>query len=92
VSCQTGYPVISVSKSMNIIALYVDGRRYVLDDTSEILNRANQALATLERYKSRLNEVDSSLFALEIENLVTVRDIATTSQRLEMVRRIASDY
>ncbi len=64
VSRQTGYPVISVSKSMNIIALYVDGRRYVLDDTSEILNRANQALATLERYKSRLDEVDSSLFAL----------------------------
>ena len=91
VSRQTGYPVISVSKSMNIIALYVDGRRYVLDDTSEILNRANQALATLERYKSRLDEVDSSLFALEIENLVTVRDIATTSQRLEMVRRIASE-
>jgi diadenylate cyclase len=91
VSRQTGYPVISVSKSMNIIALYVDGRRYVLDDTSEILTRANQALATLERYKSRLDEVDASLFALEIENLVTVRDIATTSQRLEMVRRIASE-
>jgi len=91
VSRQTGYPVISVSKSMNIIALYVDGRRYVLDDTSEILTRANQALATLERYKSRLDEVNSSLFALEIENLVTVRDIATTSQRLEMVRRIASE-
>jgi hypothetical protein len=76
---------------MNIIALYVDGRRYVLDDTSEILTRANQALATLERYKSRFDEVDASLFALEIENLVTVRDIATTSQRLEMVRRIASE-
>ncbi len=91
VSRQTGYPVISVSKSMNIIALYVYGRRYVLDDTSEILTRANQALATLERYKSRLDEVNSSLFALEIENLVTVRDIATTSQRLEMVRRIASE-
>lgn len=91
VSRQTGHPVISVSKSMNIIALYVDGRRYVLDDTSEILTRANQALATLERYKSRLDEVNASLFALEIENLVTVRDVATTSQRLEMVRRIASE-
>ncbi len=31
VAKQTGYPVISVSQSMQIIALYVAGRRYVLD-------------------------------------------------------------
>src|SRR5206468_6014817 len=36
VAAQTGYPVISVSQSMRIIALYVDGRRYVLDDSAAI--------------------------------------------------------
>src|SRR5206468_10688333 len=46
VAKQTGYPVISVSQSMRIIALYVDSRRYVLDDSAAILSRANQALAT----------------------------------------------
>ncbi|MSX38638.1 MAG: DNA integrity scanning protein DisA, partial [Actinobacteria bacterium] len=51
VAKQSGYPVISVSKSMNTIALYVAGRRYVLEDSGQILSRANQALATLERYK-----------------------------------------
>ncbi|NCV74198.1 MAG: DNA integrity scanning protein DisA, partial [Actinobacteria bacterium] len=66
VSRQTGLPVISVSKSMNIIALYLDGRRYVLEDSASILSRANQALATLERYKNRLDEVAGSLSALEI--------------------------
>src|SRR3954470_6757316 len=71
---QTGYPVISVSQSMHIIALYVDGRRHVLEDSSAILSRANQALATLERYKLRLDEVAGTLSALEIEDLVTVRD------------------
>jgi len=86
---QTGYPVVSVSQSMSIIGLYVDGRRYVLDDSAAILSRANQALATLERYKLRLDEVAGTLSALEIEDLVTLRDATVVSQRLEMVRRIA---
>ena len=67
------------------------GRRYVLDDSGAILSRANQALATLERYKLRLDEVSGTLSALEIEDLVTVRDAAAVAQRLEMVRRIASE-
>ena len=91
VAKQTGYPVISVSQSMRIIALYVAGRRYVLEDSATILSRANQALATLERYKMRLDEVSGTLSALEVEDLVTVRDVAAVAQRLEMVRRIASE-
>ena len=91
VAKQTGHPVISVSQSMNIIALYVADRRYVLEDSAAILSRANQALATLERYKLRLDEVSGTLSALEIEDLVTVRDAAAVAQRLEMVRRIASE-
>ena len=91
VAKQTGSPVISVSQSMRIIALYVDGRRYVLDDSAAILSRANQALATLERYKLRLDEVAGTLSALEIEDLVTVRDAMAVIQRLEMVLRIATE-
>jgi diadenylate cyclase len=91
VAKQTGYPVISVSQSMQIIALYVGGRRYVLEDSATILSKANQALATLERYKLRLDEVSGTLSALEIEDLVTVRDVAAVAQRLEMVRRIAGE-
>jgi diadenylate cyclase len=88
---QTGLPVISVSQSMRLIALYIDGGRHVLEDSAAILSRANQALATLERYRLRLDEVSGTLSALEIEDLVTVRDVAAVSQRLEMVRRIASE-
>jgi diadenylate cyclase len=91
VAKQTGYPVVSVSQSMRIIALYVEGRRYVLDNSAAILSRANQALATLERYKMRLDEVNGTLSALEIEDLVTVRDAVAVTQRLEMVLRIASE-
>lgn len=91
VAKQTGYPVISVSQSMNIIGLYVKGHRHVIDDSAAILSRANQALATLERYKLRLDEVSGTLSALEIEDLVTARDAITVIQRLEMVRRIADE-
>ena len=91
VARQTGFPVISVSQSMQIIAVYVGGTRYVLEDSGQILSRANQALATLERYKLRLDEVSSTLSALEIEDLVTVRDVAVVAQRLEMVTRIARE-
>ena len=91
VAKQTGFPVISVSQSMHIIALYVGDRRFVLDDSGDILARANQALATLERYKQRLDEVTGTLSALEIEDLVTVRDVASVLQRLEMVGRIREE-
>jgi diadenylate cyclase len=91
VARQTGLPVISVSQSMQIIAVYVGQIRYVLEDSAQILSRANQALATLERYKTRLDEVSSTLSALEIEDLVTVRDVAVVAQRLEMVTRIARE-
>ena len=91
VARQTGYPVIAVSKSMRIIALYLDGTRYVLEEPAAILSRANQALATLERYKLRLDEVSGALTALEIEDLATVRDVTAVAQRLEMVRRIARE-
>ena len=91
VARQTGFPVISVSQSMRIISLYVDDRRYVLESSGELLSRANQAIATLERYKTRLDEVSNALSALEIEDLVTVRDAVMVSQRLEMVRRIADE-
>lgn len=91
VAKQTGLPVVSVSQSMNIVALYVGGRRYVLEDSEAILGRAHQALATLERYKARLDEVSGTLSALEVEDLVTVRDVTAVVQRLEMVRRISEE-
>jgi len=91
VARQTGFPVISVSASMHIIALYLGTTRHVLEETGAVLSRANQALQTLERYRMRLDEVSDALSALEIEDLVTVRDVTAVAQRLEMVSRIARE-
>lgn len=91
VARQTGYPVVSVSQSMQIVALYLGGIRHVLRATPELVSQANQAMQTLERYKARLDEVTGALSALEIEDLVTVRDLSVVLQRLEMVRRIREE-
>lgn len=84
-------PVISVSEDMAIINVYVDDSKHPLEAIPRLLNRANTALQTLERYKNRLDEVSSSLSALEVEDLVTIRDVVVLLQRMEMVMRIAEE-
>lgn len=91
VAKQTGKPVISVSESMRIVSLYLDSTKHTLEEISSILFRANQALSTLERYRTRLDEVSSTLGALEIEHVVTLRDVVSVLQRGEMVRRISDE-
>lgn len=86
---QTGFPVISVSASMSIVSVYVAGRRHVVENPDAILSRANVALTTLERYKSRLDEVSSQLSRAEIEDYVLLRDAMSAAQRMEMVRRVS---
>ncbi|CAN5509084.1 DNA integrity scanning diadenylate cyclase DisA [soil metagenome] len=84
-------PVISVSEDQQVITVYVGDEKHPLEAIPRLLNRANQGLSTLERYKDRLDAVSSSLSALEVEDLVTLRDVVTVLQRTEMVRRIAEE-
>ncbi|MDF0532192.1 DNA integrity scanning diadenylate cyclase DisA [Tsukamurella sp. 8F] len=86
---QTGFPVITVSASMSIVRAYVGGVRYLVDDVEPILSRANLAVATLERYRQRLDEAGHQLSRTEIEDYVTLREVSHMVQRLELVRRIA---
>lgn len=91
VAKQTGELVISISQRRNVITLYKGNYKYVLKDTNEILNKANQAIQTLEKYKTVLNQVMINLSALEFENLVTVFDVAKVLQRIEMVMKIVTE-
>ncbi len=84
-------PVISVSEDMSVIAVYIGDQKHPLEPIPRLLDRANQALQTLERYKNRLDSVAGSLTALEVEDLVTVRDVCDWLQRAEMVRRISDE-
>lgn len=91
VSRQTDALVISVSKRRETVSLYRDGTRLSLQDIEVVLAKANQALQTLERYRSRLDEVSSHLTALEFEDLVRFGDVAVVIQRFEMLRRVSRE-
>lgn len=91
VSRQIDVPVITVSERMSVVAIFRGGSKRSLEPVARILARSEQALQILERYKNRLDAVSSALSALEIEDLVTVRDVAAVLQRAEMVRRIAEE-
>jgi diadenylate cyclase len=84
-------PVVSVSEEMGVITVYAGGMKHQLQDISRLLDRANQALQTLERYKVRLDDTLANLTALELEDLATIRDVASVVQRGEMVRRISAE-
>ncbi|TMZ46321.1 DNA integrity scanning protein DisA, partial [Klebsiella pneumoniae] len=64
---------------------------YSLKDIGVILTKANQAIQTLEKYKSVLDQSMTNLSALEFEELVTLNEVAMVIQRIEMVLRIKSE-
>src|SRR3546814_5459515 len=82
-------PVISVSEDMAIVAVYARDQKHTLEPIPRLLTRSNQALQTLERYKNRLDEVTASLSNVEVEDLVTLRDVVTVLHSTAMVRRSA---
>lgn len=88
---QTTALVISISQRRNIITLYKGNTKYMLRDTPIILAKANQAIQTLEKYRSVLDQAMNNLSALEFEDLVTLYDVATAIQRTELVLRIVRE-
>jgi diadenylate cyclase len=89
VSKQTDSLVIAVSERRQVVSLYVDGVKYILEDITVVLTKANQALATLEKYRTRLDQVVARLTALEFEGGVTLHDVLSMLQRAELVTRMA---
>ena len=89
VSKQTDALVIAVSQRRDVVSLYVDGAKYILEEIPAVLAKANQALQTLDKYRSRLDQVSTRLTALEFEGGVTLHDVLTVLQRAELVTRMA---
>ena len=89
VSKQTEALVVAISQRRAVVSLYLDGVKYVLEDIPQVLAKANQALATLDKYRSRLEQVSTRLTALEFEGGVTLHDVLTVLQRAELVTRMA---
>jgi len=91
VSKQTKSIVIAISQRRDVVSLYVDGIKYILQDIPTVLSKANQGLATLEKYRSRLDQVAGRLTALEFAGGVVLYDVLAVLQRAEMVTRMAAE-
>lgn len=90
VAKQTGGIVIAISQRRNVITVYQGDKKYVVEDISKIFTKANQALQTLEKYKSVLDQAIISLNALEFKDLVTLYDVVLVVQKIEMVMRVTN--
>ncbi len=84
-------PVLSVSAAMSVIAVYRNDQKHTLQPVSWLRDRADQALATLERFRSRYDVALNGLSTLEVEDTVSVGDVADVLQSAEMVVRIADE-
>src|SRR6202142_3446917 len=89
VAKQTDALVIAISQRREVISLYVGSVKYILEDIPVVLAKANQALATLDKYRSRLDQASTRLTALEFEGGATLHDVLTVLQRIELVTRMA---
>src|SRR5687768_18122977 len=53
-------PVISVSEDMSLVAVYRGDMKHPLEPIPRLLNRSNQALQPLERYKNRIDYANNA--------------------------------
>lgn len=88
---QTGELVISISQRRNIITIFKGNFRYILEDTNAVLNKANQGIQTLERYKKVFDSKLSILNEYEFNDIVTLKNVIDVIQRAEMVMRITDE-
>ncbi len=88
---QTGELVISISQRRNIITVFKGNDRYVLEDTDVVLNKANQAIQTLEKYKKVFDNKLNILNEYEFNDIVTLQNVVLVIQRAEMVMRIVDE-
>ncbi|MEM9034606.1 MAG: DNA integrity scanning diadenylate cyclase DisA [Actinomycetota bacterium] len=86
-----GAPVVAVSEDQRVITVYLGDEQHQIPPTPQLLDRANQALQTLQRYRDRLDREAAELSTLEIEDVVTLRDVIDVVQLSETMSRVVSE-
>jgi len=86
-----GVPVLSVSAAMSIITVYCGDAKHPVQSTSWLHDRTDQALATMQRFRSRFDLALGNLSILEVEDTVAAGDVVSVVQVAEMLLRIAEE-
>jgi len=82
---QTGTPVIAVSERRGNVTLFYEDKKYVLQDAESLLRRATETLRILEKQKEISDDIMTNLNVLEMTNLVSVGDVCSVLQRIEII-------
>ena len=88
---QTGDLVISISQRRNIITIFKGNNRYVLEDTAQVITKANQALQTVEKYMKVFDRKLNLLNEYEFNDIVTLENVIVAIQRAEMVMSVVDE-
>ena len=88
VAKQTNELVVSISQRRNIITLFKGNTRYVINESAKVLARANQAMQTLEKYKTAFDDIISIINEFEFDDIVTLQNVVTAIQRAELSMRV----
>jgi diadenylate cyclase len=91
VSKQTKALVVAVSQRRDVVSLYMEGLKYILVDIPTVLSKANQGLATLEKYRQHFDRISARLFEQEFRGPVPLQDVLTVLQRAKFVIRMAAE-
>ncbi len=84
-------PVVTVSEAMATITVYRGSSRHTLEQPGRLVGRASQAIAAVERFKSRYDLALALLSTLEVEDAVSVNDVVAVLQPGEMVVRFTEE-
>ena len=83
--------VICISQRRNVITLYKGDIKYYVKESTVIIDLANQALQTLDKYKTAFDKAVNNLSMLEFDGMVTITDVAKVLQRAEMLSRVEDE-
>ena len=91
VSKQTKALVIAISARRDVVSIYLCGTKYILQDIPTVLSKATQALATMEKYRVRLDRVTARLTTVEMAGAASLHDVLAVMQRAELLLRTSNE-
>lgn len=91
VAKQTNELVICISQRRGIITIFKGDFRYVINETSAVVMRANQTLEALEKYKSVFDHMLNLLSEHEFDDIVSLETVANCIYRSEIIMRMQSE-
>ena len=91
VAKQTNELVVCISQRRGIITIFKGDFRYVINETSSVIMRANKKLEALEKYKVVFDHMLNILSEHEFDDIVSLETVANCIYRSEIIMRMEAE-